>query len=176
MKLIIECLYNEDQHERLTPECCTTIAGIAFLPVLPKPGDYPLPWKADNQKLCSGNAILLKGVFQYIDDCTNMNIAGLQVVFLNQGPPSEGGCGVIIPRMQEILQIKTSPSYNEVIAHFNVLIDVFKGSLEMIKWADCMSRKVYEFLDNLLKQENVITDDGYMYFSFHREILHLDRK
>ena len=24
------------------PEICTTIAGIAFLPVLPKPDDYPL--------------------------------------------------------------------------------------------------------------------------------------
>ena len=158
VKLIIECLFKEDQRERLTPESCTTIAGIAFLPVLPKPHDYPLPWKGDNQKLCSGNAMLLKDVFQYIDDCTNMYIAGSQVVFLNQGPPSEGGCGVINPIMQEILQIKTDPSCTEVIAHFNVLIDVFNGSPEMIKWADCMSRKVYEFLDNLLKQGNVSSE------------------
>ena len=154
VKLIIDCLLKEDQHERLTSESCTAIAGIEFLPVLPKPDDYPLPWKGENQKLCAGNAVLLKGTFRYRDDHTNVNIAGSQVIFLNQGLPSDGGCGIINHRTQEILQIKNAPSCTEVIAHFIILINEFESSTEMIKWADCMSRKTYEFLDNLLKQES----------------------
>ena len=153
VKLIIECLLKEDQRERLTSESCTAIAGIPFLPVLPKPDDYPLPWKGENQKLCAGNAVLLKGTFRYRDDHTNVNIAGSQVIFLNQDLPSDGGCGVINHRMQEILQIKNAPSCTEVIAHFTILMNEFESSTEMIKWADRMSRKTYEFLDNLLKKE-----------------------
>ena len=154
VKLIIECLLKEDQRERLTPESYTTIAGIPFLPVLPKPDDYPLPWKGENQKLCAGNAVLLKGMFRYRDDHTNVNIAGSQVILLNQDLPSDGGCGIINDRMQEILQIKNAPSCTEVIAHFTILINEFESSTVMIKWADRVSRKTYEFLDNLLKQES----------------------
>ena len=172
VKLIIECLLKEDQCERLSLESCTAIAGIPFLPVLPKPDDYPLPWKGDNQKLCAGNDALLKGMFHYSGDNTNMNIAGSQVILLNEDLPGNGGCGIISHRMQAILQIKTTPSYTEVIAHFTILIDVFESSPEMVIWADRMSRKVYEFLDTLLKQDS----ESEMTETFHTCISHLLKK
>ena len=151
VQLIIECLLKEDKYRKFTSEMCTTIAEIAFLPVLPKPEDYPLPWKGDNKKLCTGKEILLKGVFRYKDDYTNLNIAGSQAVFLNQRLPSNGGCGFISQRVQEILQIRTTPSHREVILHFQLLISAFDGSSNMVKWANRISRKVYEFLDKLLE-------------------------
>ena len=150
-KLITECLLNEDKHQKFTSETCTTIAETAFLPVLPKPKDYPLPWKGDNEKLCTGKDVLLKGVFHVKEDSTNLNIAGSQVVFLNQELPSNGGCGLMHQRVQEILQVRSTPSYAEVISHFQLLIKTFDSSPEMVKWADRISRKVYEFLDKLLK-------------------------
>ena len=159
VKLIIECLLNEDKHERYTAERCTTIAGIAFLPVLPKPDDYPLPWKGKD-KLYSGAEIVLKGaqLFQIREDYTNLNIAGSQAVFLNQNLPCNGGCGFISTRVQEILQIRRTPSCMEVLSHFQILIDMFDGTPNMVKWADRISRKVYEYLDKLLKEESKVEE------------------
>ena len=156
VKLIIECLLNEDKHKKFTDDSCTKIAGIPFLPALPKPDDYPLPWKGQKDKLFSGAEIVMKGtyLFHIGEDCTNLNIAGSQVVFLNEALPKDGGCGFITFRVQEILQIRKTPDYNEVLSHFQLLIDTFDGSPTMIKWADRISRKVYEFLDRLLKLES----------------------
>ena len=159
VKLIIECLLNEDKRERYTAESCTTIAGIAFLPVLPKPDDYSLPWKGED-KLYSGAEIVMKGaqLFQIREDYTNLNIAGSQAVFLNQNLPCNGGCGFISTRVQGILQIRRTPSCMEVLSHFQILIDTFDGSPNIVKWADRISRKVYEFLDKLLKDESEVEE------------------
>ena len=153
VKLIIECLLDEDKHERITPERFTRIARIPFLPSLPKPDGYPLPWKGNTNQLCSGAEVLMKGV--HGDNYRNQNIAGSQVVFLNEDSPSNGGCGFVKSRVQDILQIRRTPSCSDVLKHFQLLIDTFDGSPKMVEWADCISRKVYEFLDQLLNPEPI---------------------
>ena len=156
-KLITECLMNEDKYKGFSTEDCAELAGIAFLPVISKPTDYPLPWKGEDDRLYAGAEIVLKGVhvFQIKEDYTNMNIAGSQVVFLNQDLPCDGGCGRLALRVREMLQIRESPNYSEVISHYQLLIETFDSdSPKMIKWADRISRKVYEFLDKLLKSVN----------------------
>ena len=160
VKLIIECLSNEDKYERITAESCTTIARIAFLPALPKPDGYPLSWKGKKDKLYSGVDIIMKGaqLSQTREDYTNVNIAGSQVVLLNQDLPGNGGCGFISLRVQEILQIRKTPHYKEVLSHFQLLIDTFDDSPNMVKFADRISRNVYEFLDKLLRQESEVPE------------------
>ena len=156
-KLITECLMNEDKYKGFSTEDCTELAGIAFLPVISKPTDYPLPWKGEDDRLYAGAEIVLKGVhvFQIKEDYTNMNIAGSQVVFLNQDLPCDGGCGRLAPRVREMLQIRESPNYAEVISHYQLLIETFdSNSPKMVKWADRISRKIYEFLEKLLKSVN----------------------
>ena len=155
-KLIMECLLNEDKREKFTDESCAEIAEIAFLSVLEKPADYPLPWKGDESRLYTGAEVVMKSVrvFRNREDYTNVNIAGSQAVFLNQDLPCHGGCGVLDPRVQEILQIRIAPNYTEVISHFELMISEFDGTPKMVKWADRISKKVYEFLENLLKPTN----------------------
>ena len=148
-KLILDCLQKEDKCQRFSVESCSTIASIAFLPVLPKPENYPLPWKGDNSTLYPGKDVLIKGLLR--DDSTNVCLASSQVAFLNQELPSNGGCGFVSHRVQEILQIRSNPAYEEVVQQFCLLIDEFDGSQLMMEWADRISRKVYEFIENLLK-------------------------
>ena len=150
-QLIIECLLKEDKCKWFSPESCSTIANVAFLPVLPKSADYPeaLSWKGDMNMLLKGSDVLIKG--HHAGDYTNINLASSQVVFLNQNLPKDGGCGFVGYRVQEILQIRSTPGYSEVVSHFHLLVEVFDGSDIMVKWADRISRKVYEFLENLLK-------------------------
>ena len=153
-QLIIECLSKEDKHKHFSPESCSTIANVAFLPVLPKSADYPeaLSWKGDKKRLFKGKDVLVKG--HHTGDYTNINLASSQVVFLNQNLPKDGGCGFVGYRVQEILQIKSTPGYSEVVSHFHLLVEVFDGSDIMVKWADRISRKVYEFFENLLKPKH----------------------
>ena len=157
VQCIIECLLEQDKSEGFTTERCDILAGTKFLPVLPKPDDYPLPWKGDEDNLCSGKELLLKGVTVRQDDNTNLNIAGSQVAFVNQELIQKGGCGFLSRRARELLQIRDTPSYKEVISHFQQLIETFTESSQesvMVKWADRISRQVYGFLDNVLKSKS----------------------
>ena len=144
-QLIIECLVNQDKQGDITPEKCSRLSQIAFLPVMEKPRDYPLQWKGDKEKLYSGSELFKQGI--YSSDTTNISLAGSQLLFVNQEPPSRGGCGVISSRAQELLHIRPSPDSTEVIAHFHHLIEEFDGSPEMVDFANRVCRKVYEFLE-----------------------------
>ena len=53
--------------------------------------------------------------------------------------------------MREILQVRSGPTFSEVTLHFYHLIEKFDGSDQMVTWADCISRKVYEFFETALK-------------------------
>ena len=157
VQCIIECLLEQDKSEGFTSEMCDIFAGIKFLPVLPKLDDYPLPWKGDEKNLCCGKELLLKGVTFRQDDNTNLNIAGSQVAFVNQELIQNGGCRFLSRRAKELLQIRDAPSCNEVVSHFQQLIETFKYSQEhvMVKWADRISRQVYEFLDKILHSKSL---------------------
>ena len=144
-QLIIECLVNQDKQGDITPEKCSRLSQIAFLPVMEKPRDYPLQWKGDKEKLYSGCELIKHGM--HSSDMTNISLTGSQLLFVDQEPPSRGGCGVISSKAQELLHIKSSPDSTEVIAHFHHLIEEFDGSPEMVDFANRVCRKVYEFLE-----------------------------
>ena len=147
-QLIIQCLVKEDKQGDITPEKCSQLSQITFLPVMEEPRDYPLQWKGDKEKLYSGRELFKHGM--YSSDTTNISLAGSQLLFVDQEPPSRGGCGVISSRAQALLHIKSSPDFTEVITHFHHLIEEFDGSSEMTKLADCVCRKAYEFFEKHL--------------------------
>ena len=151
-QLIIECLVKEDKRETFSPKQCSKLSQTPFLPVMEKPGNYILQWTGQTAILYRGCDIFRSGRLK--DDMTNISLAGSQLVFLNQEPPSKGGCGIVGQRAQTLLQIGSSPSYTDVISHFHHLIEEFDGSHEMIELADRTSRKVYEFLEKLLAAES----------------------
>ena len=157
VQLILDCLSKQEAEPSASAEQYNTLASVPFLPVMPKPNDYPLPWFGDEKRLCSGNELLLKGVSFDPTDYTHANIAGSEVPLAYQEPPQNGGCGFLSYKVRGILQLRTSPHCSEVISHFKCLIEVFKSqepTENLIKWADHMSRKVYEFLDKFLKSED----------------------
>ena len=150
-KLIMDSLQKEDKREEFPIEICLRMSEIPFLPVKEKPEDYPLPWKGDRGKLYPGKEILSLTT-TYYDDKANIHLAGSECVILNQNNPSNGGCGVVSYRVKELLQIRSSPTCREVISHFCTLLGHFDGSEQMIKFADPIARKVYEYLEELLGQ------------------------
>ena len=64
---------------------------------------------------------------------------------------------------REILRIGTSPPLAAVMSHFNLLIEVFlseESTSNLIKWADRISRQVYEFLDKSLKTTDPMSEES----------------
>ena len=141
--LIMNSLQNEDKREQFSVESCLKISEVPFLPVMKEPKDYPLPWKGEVDTLYPGKDILSA---MHNDDKANIYLAGSECVFLNQDHPSYGKCGVVSYRVKELLQIRSSPTCREVISHFCTLLGHFDGSEQMIKFADPIARKVYEYL------------------------------
>ena len=162
VKNILECLTYQLK-ESSSIEGCSELAKIPFLPVLPKPHDYPLVWFGDQKKLCSGNEAFIKGKYFEQTDHTNANIAGSQVIIVYQDLPEKRGCGLLTYQTREILSIGTSPPLVAVISHFKLLIEVFlsqESTSDLIKWADLISRQVYAFLDNYLKTTNLTSKES----------------
>ena len=147
--LIMNSLQKE--RDKFSVEECLRISEIPFLPVMEKPEGYLLPWKGDRDTLYPGNEILSLTT-TYYDDKASIHLAGSECVILNQNNPSNGGCGVVSYRVKELLQIRSSPTCREVISHFCTLLGHFDGSAQMIKFADPIARKVYEYLEKLLGQ------------------------
>ena len=152
VQIIIKCLVKEDEKVTLSSEKCSNLSHIPFLPVMEKPESYMLEWKGNSATLYRGCDIFISGHFK--DETMNIFLAGSQLVFLNQKPPSNGGCGSVHERVQTLLQIRSCPSYTDVIVHFHHLIVKFQQSeetpQELIELANCTSKKVYEFLDKHL--------------------------
>ena len=161
VKNILDCLTYQLKESSI--EGYSELAKIPFLPVLPKPHDYPLVWFGDQKKLCSGNEAFIKGKYLQQTDHTNTNIAGSQVPFVSQDPPGKGGCGLLTYQTREILSIGTSAPLVAVISHFKLLIEVFlsqETTSDLIKWADRISRQVYAFLDNYLKTTDRTSEES----------------
>ena len=153
VKNILDCLTYQLK-ESSSIEGYSELAKIPFLPVLPKPHNYPVVWFGDQKNLCSGNEAFIKGKYLQQTDHTNANITGSQVPFVSQDPPGKGGCGSLTYETREVLGIGTSPPLVAVISHFKLLIEVFlsqESTFNLIESADQISQQVYAFLDNYLK-------------------------
>ena len=156
VKLILK--YISMQESSLNKGDDSGIANVAFLPVMPKPADYPLSWCGERKQLLPGRELMLKGkASRYGQTNTNVYIAGSQVSLVYEVEPKDGGCGYLTYVAKNILKIRSSPTPKEVIAHFKHLIEVFTSertpSTSMIERADAMARQVYEYLDSALRPQ-----------------------
>ena len=154
VKLILK--YISMQESSLNKGNDSGIANVPFLPVMPKPDDYPLSWCGERKQLLPGRELMLKGkASRYGQTNTNVYIAGSQVPLVCEVEPKDGGCGYLTYVAKGILKVRSSPTPKEVIAHFKHLIEVFSSertpSTSMIERADTMARQVYEYLDSVLR-------------------------
>jgi len=102
----------------------------------------------EGHQLLSGKELMIKGVTTHRHSLqtteTNINIAGSQIAFVNEASVEEGGCNYINQKTREILQLRISPSCQEVIKHLKELISEFMSkqpSPQLVSWADRICRQ-----------------------------------
>jgi len=157
MRLILQCIESNAESKQDKREA-KALSAVRFLPVLKKPVDYPLPWFGEGHQLLCGKELMIKGATTYRHSFettkTNINIAGSQIAFVNEGSIEEGGCSYIHQNTREILQLRNSPSCQEVMNHLKLLISNVRSkqpSPQLFKWAERICQQAYEFLDGQIK-------------------------
>ena len=133
-----------------------TLDLIPFLPVLPKPNDYPLSWAGDGCQLLSGKDLMMYSVSRKYTSENNGIIAGSQAVFLNEH--SEGGCGELSSKVHKFLKVCSLPTCNEVIQQLRELIQTFESwtiTEDLKKMVDRMCRQIYKFLDEQKGEDEI---------------------
>ena len=176
----VSLVYNKDKCKALkrsqliqrclcfdSPEECgdETLADIPFLPVMPKPEGYSLEWFGEHKQLLSGKELMLKGeTNQFGDQRRNIYIAGSQVPFTYEVEPEKGGCGYLSFYARKALKIRITPTPQEVIDHFTLLLNAFQSQTanreEMVKGADTIARNVYRFLEDQLTKQLSTTHEA----------------
>ena len=146
------------QKTRKTKTDSTELFSVPFLPVLQKPPGYNYPWKGEGYKFMCGEDLVVANSKRHgtKQDNINSDLAGSQVAFLNDGDIDDGGCGYILEECIQLLKIRISPSFEEVIAHYNEVQREFQslpdsGELEVLTNRIC--HHVYAFLDDKLNPD-----------------------
>ena len=159
VKLILQCIESSAKGKQAKQEA-KSLSAVPFLPVMEKPVDFPLQWFGEGHQLLSGEQLMIKGTtthrcsFKIVEN--NINIAGSQVAIVNEANFEEGGCGYITQKSQEILQVRNSPSCQEVVNHMKLLISEFNSqqpNSKLVDWTDRICQQTYEFLDGQIWQE-----------------------
>ncbi|XP_003390766.2 PREDICTED: sacsin-like, partial [Amphimedon queenslandica] len=143
IRSIINCIC--DKNETAPSE----LRQINFLPVLPKPEKYFLPWKGDGHSLIAPSQIICE---QFQSFQKPLYTVSSQKALLNTN--SEDGCDFISQKALELLNISSRPSFDEVHAHFMCLVKCFNpdniDDPEARELFENMCRYVYEYYENLL--------------------------
>ena len=150
VKHIIKCIEEKTQSKLTTP-VSETLKNIQFLPIVSNPDNYILPWKGEQDYISSPSQVI----------CMNISkataLVGSQKAIVNTRDVSNGGCGHIPDSVLTVLGIPTRPSLDDVLLHFQCLLDTFQPMMcENSKVVDEISRlcrNIYEFLDDEIKFE-----------------------
>ena len=162
--LKIQALFNTDKSEALEgshlilsilkqklkesdPSKKQSMKNIPFLPTLPKPDSFQLPWLGDKCQVLPGNQLIQYKNFNsrhhYLE-----RICGSQVAFLNEELPKSGGCGYMDYKTAKFLSLNSSPSLHQVVSHFKLIID---RSEELDPgWIKQACSDIYQFFDESL--------------------------
>ena len=129
------------------PPLGITIDTVPFLPVMKKPEGYPLDWYGENEELLCGKQLMSPGeVAKY----SNIEIAGSQVAFIICD--KEDGCGSLSKKVKKLLNLRSSPTWLEVVFHLKAIIKQFNSSSPpSSQWVDRAFRSIYNFLEEYLE-------------------------
>lgn len=153
VELILQCVdINRKEKNIRKQRESHELASIQFLPVVPKPANYPLEWKG-SMPLTMGKNALTSGAGD-----KNLYLAGSQVCFVNERKREHGGCSNISAECQKLLQIKSTPTVDQVIQQFKQVITVFKlckdvgeAKTKLIEWTNTCCQQIYHFLDSKIE-------------------------
>ena len=149
IKLLIKCIEESHQYFASNVEICL-LKKIPFLPVLPKPENYILPWKGDGHLLLPASQ-LVTGSRKYA-----VTVGSQRAIVDTR---RDYGCGSIAIKVLSLLDIPTRPSLDDVLKNFECLIDIFnkRNDAEVVKQ---ICHCVYEYLNNELQSQKQISESG----------------
>ena len=148
VKHIIKSIEEKTQSKLTTP-VIETLKNIQFLPIVSKPDNYILPWKGEQDYISSPSQVI----------CMNLSkataLVGSQKTIVNTRDVSNGGCGHIPDSVLTVLGIPTRPSLDDVLLHFQCLLDIFQPMMcqnsKVVDEISRLCRNIYEFLDEILQ-------------------------
>ena len=147
VKAIVACF--AEKKAEVPPE----LNGISFLPVLPKPDGYVLPWKGESLSLLSPD----QAVCDYRGHKTLTFTVGSQRAIVNTESIGKGGCGYIPQRVLQSLGIDSRPSFNDVLSQFEMLIEITQSpgilnKTEQYGTVKTICQHMYEFFEDSLDE------------------------
>ena len=158
IKLIIKSIEKktDDVSEYNKKAEMETLTNIHFLPIVSKPDHYILPWKGEEHHLLSPSQVI----------CMNISkataLVGSQKAIVNTRDVRHGGCGRIPDSVLTVLGIPTRPSLDDVLLHFQCLLDTFQPMMcqnsKVVDEISRLCRNIYEFLDDEIKFEKKRTE------------------
>ena len=148
VKDIFDCI------EHIAEPPSEELKNIPFIPVLPRPEKYFLPWKGDDTSFSPPSQVI------YVDS-RNLRKAsmtvGSQSLIINTNSINNGGCDIIRQKVLDLLKIPSRPKFDDVHQHFVCLIDTFSSDgckNDNIELIEEICRNVYEHFNNTIKAEN----------------------
>ncbi|XP_019860387.1 PREDICTED: sacsin-like [Amphimedon queenslandica] len=149
IKAIIECI--EEKEDPAPP----IINEISFLPVLPKPDKYFLPWKGDTHRLLPPSQMIAKE--SYSLKRTSL-LLGSQKAIINT---NSKGCGMISSHSLKLIGVTLHPSFNDVHNHFICLMKELHLSmsddLEKIQLTEEICKLVYAYFESKITNSTSAT-------------------
>ena len=127
-----------------------TLKNIHFLPIVSKPDHYILPWKGEQCDLLSPSQVISMNISKATA------LVGSQKAIVNTNDVSNGGCGHIPYSVLTVLGIPTRPSLDDVLLHFQCLLDTFQPIMcqnyKVVDEISQLCRSIYEFFDDELRK------------------------
>ena len=149
VKSIIKSIEKKTQGKLTTP-VSETLKNSQFLPIVSKPDHYILPWKGEHHHLLSPSQVIC------MDISKATALVGSQKAIVNTSDISNGGCGYIPNSVLSVLAIPTRPSLDDVLLHFQCLVDTFQPMMcqdsKVVNEISQLCRNIYEFFDDEIKQ------------------------
>ena len=177
VKLIIKTVEEKSDGALLSQQSkkteIETLKNIQFLPIVSKPDHYILPWKGEQNHLSNPSQVI----------CMNISkataLVGSQKAIVNTSDIRHRGCGRISHSVLTVLGIPTRPSLDDVLLHFQCLLDTFQPKMcqnsKVVDEISQLCRNIYEFLDDEIKFEKKQTKtplpiDVTQHFSISTEV------
>ena len=151
IKVIIECI---EEKKDLAP---LILNEISFLPVLPKPDKYFLPWKGDTHRLLPPSQMIAK---EYSLRRTSL-LLGSQKAIINT---NSKGCGTISSHSLKLIGVPLHPSFDDVHNHFICLMKELDLSmsddLEKIQLTEEICQLVYAYFESKITNSTSATGNS----------------
>ena len=122
------------------------LCSIPFLPVLPKPPDYPqeLPWKGSGHDLLSASEMLM-----YSSKLHSMHlVAGSTVCIVSNETPPKGGCGGISNELASFMKITLLPAISDVLSQLENIANMkAEYSKDFSTWISTACKEIYSYIE-----------------------------